>query len=192
VKKRLAFGVGALFAFGVIVACSSSDDKAAPAQDYTGTCSTLASQCHPYASKSAFANECHELGHAGDDSKCGPKFQQCQAECPITDASDDLPFHIVDGQVVNKDAGGDAQGDADAGPDDCVPYCACIKAACTTKYPYPDDGTCLATCHTFGADDLECWGKFCEKAKTLSEEAKGHTCDHALGKEGSDECPFGQ
>lgn len=195
-KKRTAAAVGAIFGFGVIVACSSSDGAGAARND-SGSCATLASQCHPYASKSALGNECHELGHAGDDSKCGPRLAQCQAECPLVDGGDDLPFHIVDGQVTNlPDGSGEGDADAttaDAGPKDdavCTAYCDCLQPTCggQTGYIYASIEQCRATCATFTKEQKDCWPKFCERAKALSETNRQHECDHAQGKLNLDEC----
>lgn len=202
-KKRFAAVAGAMFAFGVIVACSSSDDATAPPSN-EGSCAKLASQCHPYAQKSALANECHELGHAGDDSKCGPRLAECQAECPLTDAGEsDLPFEIgPDGEVIDKRhdaAANDANTDGSDGAPQisqaCVDYCACLEPTCgfqKADYKYTSIGQCQEACMTFEADELDCWSKFCNHAKTLSEANRQHECQHSIGVLGLFECPYGE
>lgn len=193
--KRV-LGLGVLVAFGIVVACSSSDDDAPP--NYSGSCATLASQCHPYSEKSALGKECHELGHAGDDSKCGPRLAQCQAECPPIDGGGHLPFEIVDGQVVNLPDASTADGNTDATTDSapqvdkvCNDYCNCLTPTCgsQTGYPYANIEQCRATCTSkFTADEKTCWPKFCDRAKALSEANRQHECQHAMGFLDLDEC----
>lgn len=184
-KRRVAVVLGALLGLGVVVACSSSDD-ATPAQDFTGSCAALASRCHPYDGKSALGHECHELGHAGDDSKCGPRRAECEAECPPVDGGGHLPFEIVDGEVVDPPADGGADATAEAAAVDtvCNAYCDCLAPTCKSQpdYPYADVEQCRATCATkFTAEQKECWPKFCERAKNLSEANRQHECQHAMG-----------
>ena len=188
-KPRAAAALGAGLVFSVAVACSSSNEGT---RNDAGSCATLASQCHPYASKSALGKECHDLGHAGDDSKCGPRLAQCQAECPLIDGGDDLPFKIVDGQVVNP-PGTDASVDpADAASTDaiCAAYCDCLQPTCgsQTQYLYSSIEQCRGTCATFTEEERTCWSKFCDRAKALSEANRQHECDHAQGKLNLDEC----
>lgn len=193
-KRASAVLVGAALGFGALVACSSSNDDAPPS--YAGSCATLASQCHPYAQKSALGNECHELGHAGDDSKCGPRLAQCQAECPPTDGGGHLPFEIVDGQVVNRSDANDAE---DANSTDsasavdgiCNDYCDCLTPTCGSQsgYPYATIEQCRATCASkLTADEKACWPKFCDRARALSEANRQHECQHAMGFLDLDEC----
>lgn len=196
-KRITAALFGGAIGLAFIVACSSSDD-AKTGKVIAGACSEIANRCHPWDSKSTLAHDCHETGHdAKDDTKCSSIYDACLAECPETDAA--LPFQIVDGQVVNDDAGSDG-GDAaavDAGPDLCTPYCDCVVATCSTnpKYPYGDAGasdqkaTCIATCKAnLSTEQVTCWTKHCGVAKDLSEADRGHECFHSIGLEGLDEC----
>lgn len=162
----------------LVVACSSSDDAAAPAPDYTGSCSTLATRCHDVAD--TLAVECHELGHAGDTSKCGPRLRECLAVCPEREGGAALPF---------SDAGAkDASGDA--GPDPaCVSYCDCMKANCSgvANYPFSDESVCYGACATFTAAERSCFAGFC--ADAVDAGVRDHACDHATSKLGTAECP---
>jgi hypothetical protein len=154
----------------VVVACSSSSNT--PAPDYAGSCEILGKQCHGVGT--ALADECHDLGHAGDDSKCGPRKAECLAACP-EDAHGD-------GGHGDTDAGSDASTDApnadasDGAVDGCIAYCECMKSACDVT----DEAACKTTCAGFSAADLECFGDHCEAAKTAADPA--HDCQHASGE----------
>lgn len=151
-----------------LVACSSSTP--APAEDYGGSCALLSNRCHPV--KTALGKECHDLGHDGDDAKCGPRKAECLAECP--EGAGDAG-HEADA-TPTTDAATDA---ADAGNDGCTTYCACMTATCATEssYPYADEAGCLAACKGFDQKGLTCVTAACEKAKTASD--KAHECEHA-------------
>jgi len=181
----LAGGIGGVIA--LVVACSDDPD---PAPNYSGSCAILASQCHPYDGKTQIGHDCHELGHAGDDSKCGPRLAECQSGCPEIEGGS-LPFHIVDGAVVDEPTN-DAAADgptADSGPDECTAYCACLEDTCKAKYDsIYATGSCVATCKTFTTENRTCWQKFCGRAKNLSEANRAHECDHASGVLADAEC----
>lgn len=185
-KARAVFAGGIGGVIALVVACSSDPDPA-PVNN-AGSCAILASQCHPYDGKSQIGTECHELGHAGDDTRCGPRLKECQANCPETD-SGGLPFHIVDGAVVNPpNTESDASPDApvvttpDAGPDECATYCACFQEACKARYDsIYATGSCVETCKTFAAEDRTCFSAACQKAKNLAVENRQHECEHASG-----------
>ena len=143
----------------VHVACSSSNDPAAP--DYSESCATLASRCHGVGT--ALASECHELGHSGDTSKCGPRLQECLAACPEKEGGTSLPFD----DAGPTDAGA---ADGDAGPDPtCVAYCACMKDHCSSvsNYPFSDESVCYHACATYPASDRACYTSFCEDRKSV-------------------------
>ncbi len=171
-------GVALLAGVAVIaIACSSSDGTAAPAPDYTGSCSILASRCHGIAND--LAKECHDLGHGGDIAKCGPKKDECLAVCP-------------EGASEPSDAGASDASDAplDATPDPaCVTYCTCMKATCSsmTNYPFTDESTCYSACAVYSAEARTCFQAFCVEATDSG--AKDHACEHATGKLGVQECP---
>lgn len=173
-----------------IAACSSSDDSGSntmpPAEDYTGSCSALASACHSYAKTSAIGHECHELGHAGDIKACGPRKAECLAACPPVEAGAEK-----DAAVGNTDAGADGAAEVDGGPDasaGCASYCDCLAATCGSQmgYPFATPDQCMSACSTQSVDEKTCFPKFCAQAKTLAD--KGHACEHAWGAFGLDEC----
>ena len=153
------------------IACSSSNDPPSGA-DNAGSCALLASRCHGV--DTALGNECHDLGHDGDDSKCGPRKVECLAACPEGDHGDG--GHTE----PDPDAGDtrDASADAEAGADPCRGYCDCMKTACATTFD--DDDACLAACAAFPAKDFACFAQHCEDAKTASDPA--HDCEHASGE----------
>jgi hypothetical protein len=172
---RLLVGFTVALTIGVVVACSSSDDKNTTPADYTGSCAELASRCHPI--KTPLGIECHELGHTGDDAKCGPRKAECLAECPVQ-AEDD--GGKADGSsTTNLDGGADA---ADAGGP-CADYCVCMATTCSDQpdYPYADEAACLVACNAFTAEDRTCHAAACEEAKTAEAEDKDHECMHASG-----------
>lgn len=166
------------FSFAAIVACSSSSSTP-PAETFAGSCSDLASRCHPV--KTPLGVECHELGHEGDDAKCGPRKDECLAECPETDGGHPPP---EDGGSADVDAAtADAASDtgADAGPDACAAYCTCMAATCASEpgYPFADEAACLSACSGFTAENRTCFAMHCETAKTAAN--KKHDCEHASG-----------
>ncbi|MBS2012826.1 MAG: hypothetical protein JST00_08070 [Deltaproteobacteria bacterium] len=162
----------------VTAACSSSS-PASGAPDVAGSCNELASRCHGFATP--LAVECHELGHDGDDARCGPRRSECLAACPegARDAGS---------EGAAQDASRDAPSDAAPDPS-CVAYCSCMSSACASvkNYPFTDVSACYAACATFSAADRACFTAFCGEAADSG--AKDHACDHATGKLGSAECP---
>jgi len=172
---------GVLLAALLAPACSSSSSGATP-EDPAGSCSAIAKACHSYDDKSALGHECHELGHAGDDSKCIGRKAECLAGCPTVDGGD---HHQTD---AGTDAATADAADADAGPSLCTLYCQCLAGACgaQTGYPYADQAACEAGCAALDAPSKECFPKWCAKAEASS--SKGHLCEHAWGGHGTDEC----
>lgn len=160
-------------ALGALVACSSSGSSSDSAA-YEGSCKELASRCHPV--QTTLGQECHDLGHDGDDAKCGPRRAECLAECPEETAHEDAG-------APAEDAGGDDAGGDDAGPTPCEAYCACMGATCATEpaYPFADDAACLSACAAFSSEDLTCRAASCEAAKSSSGHDKEHDCEHASG-----------
>lgn len=168
--RRLLHSLGAaLLASSLLaVACSSSPEP--PSAD-GGSCAELASRCHPVSTP--LGKECHELGHAGDEARCGPRSAECLAECPVGyDA----------GAHATHDAGPtDAEADGDAGATPCATYCACMSTTCSDQpgYPFADEAACLAACADFTAEHLACQTDACEDAKIAID--KAHDCEHASG-----------
>lgn len=186
--KRAAFTLVALVATAVIVACSSStaDTPADPA----GSCAALASQCHSYSKESAFAKECHDLGHAGDDVACAPKKDACLAACPPREGGTTHPdTDAGDAAAPTVDAATDAAPDA-AVDQLCIDHCACLAETCTTfaGYPFAAPGSCAAACAQLGAPERACLPHWCVDAKA-STSTKAHLCEHAWNMYGLDECP---
>lgn len=173
-EKKLV--LAAFAALALAAACSSSTPSGST-PDYAGSCSELASKCHGIAS--TVAKECHDLGHDGDDARCGPRKVECLAACPegARDAGKDAPAEA-----------GDAGGDAAVDPS-CTAYCTCMKASCGSEknYPFTDESVCYAACATFTAAERTCFTGFCREATDSG--AKEHECDHATGKLGMAECP---
>src|SRR5688572_7543944 len=97
-KPQLVIALAIATVGFVAAACSTSPPSSPPA--YTGSCRQLARQCHPYDKGAGIGHDCHELGHNGDDSKCGPRKDECLAACPPTDGGD-----------VHEDASADAGSD---------------------------------------------------------------------------------
>lgn len=178
-QVALSCVAGVLFA----ISCGSSSSDA-PAEDYTGSCNILASQCHPY--KTGLGHECHELGHGGDDKACGPRKAECQAACPLVEASTPQ-----DGSTPDVDPGDGSALDGDAAADPlCTSYCKCLTDTCSTQtgYPFAAAGSCAAKCASMSAAERKCWPNWCEQAKAGGA-AKEHLCEHAWGALDLDECP---
>lgn len=173
-KRVLALSTGA--ALALAAACSSSTPSGGTPDD-TGSCSELATRCHGLPS--AISKECHDLGHDGDDARCGPRKSECLAACPegARDAGHDATAEA-----------GDAGGDAAVDPA-CTAYCTCMAASCGSvkNYPFTDEAVCYSACATFTAADRACFTSFCHDAADSG--TKEHECDHATGKLGSAECP---
>ncbi|MBX3213025.1 MAG: hypothetical protein KF850_13390 [Labilithrix sp.] len=162
---NLRFSVSAsIVSIALAIACSSSSTPSSP--DYAGACQELASRCHGVGTP--LGDECHDLGHDGDDAKCGPRRAECLAACPKNDAED--AGHVAD------DAGSDDAG-RDAPADRCSDYCACMLSTCASKFA--NEAACLATCGAFSDEDFTCYSTHCEDAKTASDPA--HDCEHASG-----------
>lgn len=157
-------------AAAVLFACSSSSSS--PEGDaFAGSCELLATRCHDSATE--LGTECHELGHAGDDTACGPRKDECLTECPESSAGEQQDS----GEVGSKDGGADARTEATA----CEAYCACMVATCTEEpsYPFDDEAACLAACEDFSESDLACYAAACEAATKKKD--KEHDCEHASG-----------
>ena len=171
--------VSLLFAFLAAASCSSSSTT--PSVDYTGACDRLATRCH--SGTSGLAKECHELGHGGDDAKCGPRERECLAECPEGGGGHDA----ATGEDSDLD-GGPADA-ADAAAAGCTELCTCLEATCADgmNYPFTEPGSCLSACASFSVDERACFRSFCEGAADGG--SKAHACDHATGKLGTQECP---
>jgi hypothetical protein len=183
---RAACGVvlGLTFAW-VAGACSSSTSDP---PDPTGSCDLLASRCHHYAKDSALANECHELGHTGDDTKCGPRKDECLAACPPFDAA--KPDVDVPDAPADAAAGDSSDAPVDSGPDVCPDYCKCLNDTCSavTGYPFASVDQCLAACKQMTDPQKKCWPGFCAQA-SAGGSTKNHNCEHAWGLYDLDECP---
>lgn len=174
VALAAGLALGATFAF----ACSSSDAPKADTASFAGSCKRLASRCHGVGS--ALADECHDLGHDGDDATCGPREAECLAACPEGDghAEHDAAAPADDASAPADDAAADA---ADAAASACALHCACMTTTCASEpgYPYVDERACLVACEGFDAKTLACVTSSCEKAKAASDPA--HECEHASG-----------
>lgn len=176
----LVLGLVAFTTLAVASACSDDSNPAAP--DYSGSCDVLASQCHGGASP--LAVECHDLGHAGDDAKCGPRRDECLAACP-KEGTEPEP---------TKDASADSapadDAAAEAGPSAaCVDYCTCMATSCSTmnNYPFTDESVCFSACAAFSDEERACFQFHCDDAAGSG--SHDHACDHATGKLGLAECP---
>ncbi len=157
--------------------------------DSAGSCELLASRCHDVGT--ALAKECHDLGHDGEDTKCGPRKAECLAAPSdagaSVDAAESIDAQTADDAQSSVDGGTTADGgatidaSADAAPSACETYCTCMSATCASEpgYRFADSAACLAACATFGASDRSCRVAACEEAKTAAD--KGHPCDHAGG-----------
>jgi hypothetical protein len=165
------------------LACSEDDPP-----DPTGSCGELASRCHPYDKRTAIGHECHELGHAGDDKACAPRRAECLAACPDLPDIDANTSHPTDDGGSSTDAPASSDAPAVDAGDICTPYCECLLPTCSsqTGFPFASVDACKTQCATLGTAEKVCWPKWCEKAKTLTN--KTHTCEHAWGKLGLDEC----
>lgn len=170
-----------LVALALLVACSSDGSAA---EDPKGSCATLASACHAFTKGGGLPEECHDLGHAGDDGACFAKKSACLAACPAGQA----PPSGTDG---GGDAGDSGEGGAmvDAGGADpaCAAYCACVAGACAAiaGYPFAAAGSCASACASQSADERACFPKWCAKAESSRSK---HDCEHAWGGLGLDEC----
>lgn len=161
-----------------VIACTSSSSTTPSATDNAGSCQLLASRCHPI--QTALGKECHNLGHDGDDAKCGPRKAECLAECPEGADHDEDP-------VDSGGGGGDGGADADTASAVCATYCSCFLATCTSDAgasPYADEAACLAACNGSGFDakGRTCVAAACERAKTAAD--KKHECEHASSPTG--------
>lgn len=163
----------ALVAALVVAACQA---ETTPQDDVTGACAAIV-KCHGKAG--ALAEECHDLGHAGDDVACAKRKDECLAVCSAeSDASVDTSAPSQDG------AASDA---ADAATPACVAYCGCMVEACLgkPKVPFTDTASCLTRCAAFSSAEVTCFSAFCAKAKA----GGTHDCEHAGGTLGLVECP---
>lgn len=168
------------FAVLAFAACSSTTPSTPT--DHAGSCDLLATRCH--ASTTPRMKECHELGHDGDDAKCGARREECLAECP----EEAVPADGGGGDAPADASSVSDAGDAAADPA-CVALCDCLGATCASQnnYPFEAPGSCETACAGFSASDRACFRAFCEKAADGG--SKAHDCDHATGKLGSQECP---
>ncbi|MBX3185374.1 MAG: hypothetical protein KF819_00100 [Labilithrix sp.] len=174
----------ASLAVGVAFAACSSNTPST--EDPAGSCDQLARACHPYDKETAIGHECHELGHAGNDTACAPRKAECLAACPPREAGP-TPTPVDAGEAGD---GGDASSTDGGETDVCPAYCTCLAEACSAiaGYPFAAAGSCAARCAAMTADEKKCWPGFCEQAKT-SAASKAHLCEHAWGDLGLDECP---
>lgn len=172
---RLAGASGLALGLGLAPACSS---EAPASEDPRGSCSVLASACHALSKNGGLPKECHDLGHAGDDTACAAKKSACLAACPEGQAPAD-----GGSDAVAADAGSDG---ASADPA-CAAYCACLASACATiaGYPFAAAGSCASACAAQSADERACFPKWCAKAESSRSK---HDCEHAWGGLGLDEC----
>lgn len=176
--RRLALGAAAAVVISASASCSSTDPATPP--DPTGSCSALASACHPYSAVAGLGRDCHELGHSGTDAACAEKKEECLAACP--------PVAKEDSGAAPPDAAPpDAAPDAAIDPA-CTALCDCLGATCSavTNYPYADTAACLHGCSTLSVEAKTCYPKWCAKAK--AEASPAHFCEHAWGKLGTVEC----
>ncbi len=81
----------------------------------------------------------------------------------------------------------------DGGPPsaECMAHCTCMTEQCSTYsgYPYTTEKACTDHCGRFTAPQMKCWSYFCTAAKTQTGSTKSHTCQHAWGTWGLEECP---
>lgn len=179
----LRSSVPVLFAFASVVALACSSSEPPASVDPTGSCRAMASACHPYDKLSDIGHECHELGHAGDDTACAPRKDECLAACPPRDAGSHTG---TDDAGAEHDA---APEDASATADACDAYCACVGATCAAQdgYPFATPASCAAECAKFSLAERTCWSKMCASAQGGGGN-KEHLCEHAWGEFGLDEC----
>jgi len=173
---KLSFSFRTLASVALVVtaiACSSSSNERPLGADNAGSCALLASRCHGV--DTALGNECHDLGHDGDDSKCGPRKVECLAACP--DGVHGDGGHVEPHQDAGETRDASSDADADAGGDPCPGYCDCMKTACATTFA--DDAACLSACAALPVEDFACFAQHCEDAKTAADPA--HDCEHASG-----------
>lgn len=187
-QPRVAVFVAAATAI-VVVACSSSSGSEPAPVDPAGSCSAIASACHPYDKESLLGHECHELGHSSTDATCAPRKAECLAACPPREAG----AKPVDGGGSDPEAGADGgtDGGSDAAPDTlCTDYCTCLADTCAALagYPFAAAGSCAAHCSALSAPERACWPKWCSDAKA-STSNQVHLCEHAWGMYDLDECP---
>jgi hypothetical protein len=163
---------GVVLLVGLAFACSNIDSPEAQA---SGACQAIASACHSWGRNGGVAEECHDLGHAGDEAACAAKKSGCVAACPATPPGD---------------GGGAVDGGASDGSSTdpaCAGYCSCLAGACAAiaGYPFTAPGSCASACAAQSAAERACFPRWCAKA----ESSKGvHDCEHAWGKLGLDEC----
>jgi uncharacterized repeat protein (TIGR04052 family) len=75
---------------------AGTSDAGDAAPDAASVCETLGSQCHPYdlGAGEGDAHECHEIGHAGNETTCAAERARCLAACSPGDAGGALPFQL--------------------------------------------------------------------------------------------------
>jgi hypothetical protein len=164
----------------VCAACSSSSTESSPKADPAGSCSALASACHPYSFTPGLGRDCHELGHDGTDAACAERKDECLAACPPVEKPD---------AAVEAEAAAPLDAAADAAADPaCTALCDCLGTTCAAvaNYPFPDASACLAACAAFSTEEKTCFPKWCAKAAAAP--SPGHSCEHAWGKLGTVEC----
>jgi spore coat protein A len=77
---------------GCLAACAPSTvEDAGHHQDYASYCGQLASYCHE--DSTPLGVECHDLGHAGNESACQARHFECMSECaPSRPTRADFPI----------------------------------------------------------------------------------------------------
>jgi hypothetical protein len=87
--RRLAFL--SLLSFAIFACSTESTDDGVGGQgggpsDDEDACCTLGAVCHMAGEAPAEVEECHQIGHTGDQSVCSAEYDRCRQVCEgVTD-----------------------------------------------------------------------------------------------------------
>lgn len=169
----------ALFGSSIVIALASAcSSTTTPPPDYAGSCDLLATRCH--ASTTPLMKECHDLGHDGDDGKCGPRRAECLTACPEEAAPADAAVDVVTDASTAADAS-----DAETDPA-CTSLCTCLETTCAdqSSYPFTDPGSCEAACAAFSAGSHVFPVLLREGGRWREQSARLRPCNGEAGKPG--------
>lgn len=133
-------------------------------------------------------------GGAGGDSLRGEgeactEDAQCAEGLTCDLAHEEATCEPPHGDVASSSSSGGEGGAGGGAPaSDCELLCACLEETCSALegYPYADGAACMASCASRSEAEVTCWGGFCQQASTSADPA--HSCEHAWGDAGLDEC----
>jgi hypothetical protein len=133
------------------------------------------------AAPRAQGEPCTEDAQCAEGLTCDLAHEEATCEVPHSDATPQSSSSGGDGGAGGGAGGGDPASD-------CELLCSCLEATCSSLegYPYADTAACLTNCEAHTAEEVTCWGQFCDQAATSAD--PDHLCEHAWGDLGLEEC----